>query len=375
MVKRLINQSVKPRKLFRQRRFYKTGMDGEEFIKRLEEGERYFYDLELPQGADLTPYISRINEILKDSMSESNPLIIDGCKLERVKADGIYFESLNSIWGTEKTLYFLDCSLRRSVFCRANLKNADFGKSDLAYSDFSKSDLEESKFIKSDLTKAKLDKANLENANLTGANLEEASLDESTLHGTVFANSNLHKATLKGAELFRTDFREADLSEADLTCSCGDADFSGAILDEAVLEEVEYTHSIFERSSIKKAKIDKSSLYKIDFTDSNIEKSSFKETYIKHISFENANLRGADFTESEFEFVDFTEADLRGANFKNVRIKFALFCRTNLINLKDLDSAEGIERAIFLDVIVTEKEKSIIDRKSNNPANSFILRG
>ncbi|HEB37701.1 MAG TPA: pentapeptide repeat-containing protein [Thermoplasmatales archaeon] len=350
-------------------------MDIEEFVERLEEGERYFLDLELPEDSDLNPYVPRINRVLRSSIKDMNPIIIDGCRFQRIKVDDIYLEYLNSIWESERTLYFLDCSLRNSNFCRANLKGADFSKSDLSFSNLSETNLEGAKFIKADLAKTKIVKTNLEGADFNGANLEEANLEETSLHGTIFANSNLHKASLKGSELFRTDFREADLSGANLTCSCGDGDFSGAILDEAVLEEVELTHSMFERSSIKNAKLDKSSLYKIDFTDANIEKSSFKKVYLKHVSFENANLSKSDFTDCELEFVDFTDANLKGVNFENVKIKGAFFCRTILIGLRNLDSVEGLEKALFLDAIVTEKEKDVIEEKSNNPINSFILKG
>ena len=126
---------------------------------------------------------------------------------------------------------------------------------------------------------------------------------------------------------------------------------------------------------MKGARFDKSSLYKIDFTDANIEKSSFKKVYLKHVSFENANLSKSDFTDCELEFADFADANLENANFKNVKIKGAFFCRTNLAGLKNLDSVEGLEKALFLDVIVSEKEEDIIKEKSNNPVNSFILKG
>ena len=138
---------------------------------------------------------------------------------------------------------------------------------------------------------------------------------------------------------------------------------------------MELTHSIFERSGIKNARLDKSSFYKVDFTDANIEKSSFREAYLKHTSFENANLSKSDFTDCELEFVDFTDADLKGVNFKNARMKGVFFCRTDLTGLKNLDSVEGLERVLFLDVVVTKKEKDIIEGKSNNPVNSFVLKG
>ena len=339
-------------------------MDVKEFVERLRDGERYFIDLEFEDGADIIDYVPSINEILRSSVREGNPLVLDGCRFQRVKADNIYLESLNSIWDSEKRLYFVDCSMRNSILCRSNLRNSDFSKSDLSFSNLSESNLENATMVKVEMRGAKLRKANLENADLTGASLEEADLCEAILHGSIFANANLHKASLRGSELFKTDFRGADLSEADLACSCGSADFSDAIIDNAKIGEVEWMHSIFERASLRKAEFSKASLYKMDFSDSILRGARFLNSYMRHITFENSDMKRSKLCGSELCLVDFSETDLRGSDFRGSILRGCFFFRTDLRGVKGLEDVKGLENSLFIDVVVDERVKDVIEERT-----------
>lgn len=349
-------------------------MDVEEFLKRLQDGERFFLDIEFPRGVDIRELVPKINAIIKSSIEEENPVTFDGCYFQEIKADGIYLEALNSVWDNEKKLYFLDSSLKNSNFRGSNLKNAVFTNSDLSSSNFDYANLEHAEMKGVDLTGATLREAHLESASFVGANLEEADLSESVLHAAVFANSNLHKANLAGCEIFDTDFRESDLSKANLRCICGSGNFSDVLFDKAKIEEVDISHSIFERASFRKSIIKKSSFHKVDFSDANFERAIFQCSYIKHASFEAVKLNDADFSNNEIELVDFSKADMRGTDLRGTKLWACFFYRTDLRGVKNLESVRGIDTCLFLDVILTEKEKSIIEKKTNKRKSTFVVR-
>ena len=86
-------------------------MDAEEFLKRLEEGERLFIDIRFPRGTDLRGLVARINKVVMSSVEEHDILVFDGCYFQNLSADGLYLKNLNQMWYNEKKLYFLDLSL------------------------------------------------------------------------------------------------------------------------------------------------------------------------------------------------------------------------------------------------------------------------
>ena len=110
------------------------------------------------------------------------------------------------------------------------------------------------------------------------------------------------------------------------------------------MEKMDISHSIFERSSLRKCIMRGSTFCKMDFSDANLEGALLQRCYLKHVSFEGAKLRGVDFSESEMEFVDFTGADLTNVSFEDAKLRACVFSCAP----ESLSSADGIEKCLFL---------------------------
>ncbi|HDO19755.1 MAG TPA: hypothetical protein ENG74_03415, partial [Thermoplasmatales archaeon] len=85
--------------------------------------------------------------------------------------------------------------------------------------------------------------------------------------------------------------------------------------------------------------------------------------------------RNVDLSHSELHFVDFSNANLSNANFADADIEGAFFYRCILKGAKNLDGAKGLEKSIFIDVVVSKDQKRIIEQKTDAGINSFVVRG
>jgi uncharacterized protein YjbI with pentapeptide repeats len=153
-------------------------MKGKEFIKKILSGERDFSKIELEEGFDLCGDNSfdELQEYLKKNDLEKNPVNIEGSKLRRLDADGLYLPFLKA----------KGVNLKHTVLMKADLRNAQFEKADLRY--------------------VKLARTNLGNANLKNADLRLADLNLASLIGTILTG-----ADFEAADLEYTNMQNADL--------------------------------------------------------------------------------------------------------------------------------------------------------------------
>ena len=71
-------------------------MDFKEFLKRLEEGERFFIDIKFPRGTDLRGVVARINKIVMSCVNDYDFIVFDGCYFQNLSADGLYLKKPQS---------------------------------------------------------------------------------------------------------------------------------------------------------------------------------------------------------------------------------------------------------------------------------------
>ena len=157
-------------------------MSGEEFVRRILDGERDFRGIEL-EYFDLSHYkdFGKLQNYLVQNYVMNrdylyNPIDISYSNLRGLNAIGIYLPNVIG-WGAD---------LRE-----ANLEEANLGE---AY--FIGADLSGSNLFLANLKEADLRMANLEGADLSGADLIMANLE-----GANFAEANLREANLKYANL------------------------------------------------------------------------------------------------------------------------------------------------------------------------------
>ena len=161
-----------------------------------------------------------------------------------------------------------------------------------------------------DLRYTRLDRATVIGTDFSGADLTEATVLRPTTHSDTRID---RKETPKfaGAKLIRTrlfarldgaDFRSADLTEADCSplssgantiavlpyVSMAGADFTGAILKGANLQQGQLAFAIFRNSDLRDADLRATDLTGVDFTGANVAGADFSGA-----SMEGAILSGA----------------------------------------------------------------------------------
>ena len=151
---------------------------GNEFIKKILSGERDFSGIELEEGFDLCgdDSFDELQEYLKKCDLEKTPVNIEGSKLRRLDADGIYLPFVRA----------KGANLKHAALMGANLENAQLEMSDLRYAR---------------LSRVKLNNANLKNADLRLADLNLASLVKTILAGANFEAADLEYTNMQNADL------------------------------------------------------------------------------------------------------------------------------------------------------------------------------
>jgi uncharacterized protein YjbI with pentapeptide repeats len=175
---------------------------GKEFIKKILSGERDFSGIELEEEFDLCgdDAFYELQEYLRKSDLEKNPVNIEGSKLRRLDADGLYLPFVRA----------QGVNLKHAALMGANLENAQLEMSDLRYAKLSRVKLNSANLKNTDLRLADLNLASLTGASLTGADFEAADLEY----------TNMKSADLKGVKnlqwarfLKTVNFQFADITD------------------------------------------------------------------------------------------------------------------------------------------------------------------
>lgn len=155
---------------------------GEEFVKKILSGERDFSNIELEEGFDLSGFteFSELQSYLKQADLKKNPVRLEGAKLRRLDADGLYLPFLQA----------KGVILKHATLMGANLESAQLEKSDLRYTKLSRAKLTKANLIDADLRLADLNLATLISTNLTGTDFEASDLEY----------TNMQNASLRGVK-------------------------------------------------------------------------------------------------------------------------------------------------------------------------------
>ncbi len=155
-------------------------MEGTEFVQKILSGERDFSKIDLERGFDLCGYsgFQELQEYLRNSDLEKNPINLKGAKLRHLDADGLYLPFLQAN----------GANLKHAALMGANLESSDFEKADLRYVRFAR--------------------ANLANSNLKGADLRLADLNLASLIRTVLTGTNFEAADLEYANMQHADLKD-----------------------------------------------------------------------------------------------------------------------------------------------------------------------
>lgn len=197
-------------------------MQGEEFIKKVLEGQRDFYGIELEYNFDLSGHelFGKMQDFLKKQYLEKYPITINNCDLSGVKAAGLYLPYVK---------------IEGSI-----LWNSNFEYSVLSFADFHNADL-----TCADFRHMELDHADFRNANLQQVNFEHANLYFSDFRG-----ANFDFAQLMGADLVLADLRGVRNLEKSLNLRCASfAETKVTPREEAIIRNASHDGKLFDLES------------------------------------------------------------------------------------------------------------------------------
>ncbi|MGB0670402.1 MAG: pentapeptide repeat-containing protein [Rhodospirillales bacterium] len=140
------------------------------------------------------------------------------------------------------------------------------------------------------------------------------------------------KMVLTGADL-----RGLDLSESDLT---------GANLENAVLSGVACDRTIFRKSVLSGAKMQKTSAVKGDFAVSRMKHTNFQGAKLDGACFRGADLTGARFCGASLARADFTSARLYGTDFRDCDLRYAIGLNQPQLNRTNSDATTRLPNGL-----------------------------
>ncbi|WP_148088185.1 pentapeptide repeat-containing protein [Couchioplanes caeruleus] len=166
-----------------------------------------------------------------------------------------------------------------------------------------------------DLTGAGLYYADLRGARLVKANLYQARLVDAALTHAYLQDATLIRATLTGANLVYARLHGADLHEA--------------VIDQALLLEVDLRHANLSSASVKGARMRRAFLTAANLTDADLTGADLTAAELWNVDLSGANLTDAvladaDLAGAHLADADLSGADLSGANLSGANLKAAL---------------------------------------------------
>lgn len=254
--------------------------------------------------------------------------------------------------------------LNQTNLSKANLFEADLSGADLTEADLSDAILDEAYFSKAIMKGARLTGLSLTRTELAGLDLTGADFSGAEGRLADFSESNLEKAVFTGCKLPQADFSACNLTDADFSGSqlqsaqfyqvqaqrinlesadvtelqaSEKADFTGAkcrniqgkgsIWEESILDKANFSGALLEDAilsdvSAKETRFIRANLGNATFEDSCLDGAVLTEANLLRASFERASLIGTDLSRSNLYESSFWEAktlntNVHGANLKN----------------------------------------------------------
>ena len=214
-------------------------------------------------------------------------------------------------------------------FTESTLKQADFNGAVLSKSNFSMAQLKSSTFRAVEMFRGKLNQAKLNSADFTGA----------VLDGVKMSQAKAKNGRFVGADLGWDDFG----ATSDLT----GADFTGAVMTAAWLNNADATGAVFDQANLRGAALSSTTLQSASLVGANLNAVTmicFVDAEIDEdgcagrTNLVDADLSGAKFKGAQIWSADFTGANLSGADFRGAAFD-------------DGQDSEFREEAIFTDAI------------------------
>jgi uncharacterized protein YjbI with pentapeptide repeats len=233
---------------------------------------------------------------------------------------------------------------------RANLKGAFLAKADLRGADLKGAELSGAFMVGADFKNANLNGLDLTNIRFTQPYEPQILVqDRDTGYMRHWPGDADYFFTLnfQGAKLQQANLQDLEFSGADFE----EADFRGANLRNIDLRDATLVRAIFQGADMRKARLSGANLHEADLRGSDLRNARLGQRYdylrsnvfamgkgVDAAKLQQADLREANLRDAELSYAFLQKADLRGANLENAKI-----VGTN-IQGADLRDAEGLTR-------------------------------
>ena len=172
---------------------------------------------------------------------------------------------------------------------------------------------------------------NLRQRHMAGASLRRADLSRADLAGTDLtgvraAGIKLQSACLEGTLLIRADLIGAALTSV----SGGEANFSGALLEDADVRDAHLRFTDFRGATLDGANFDNADLWGSSFENASAERASFEKGRLDEAVLDKAEFPSANFNSASLRKAKLRQTDLRGATFRDCVLDGTDFAGANL---------------------------------------------
>jgi uncharacterized protein YjbI with pentapeptide repeats len=356
--------------------------------------------------------------------------LLDGAQFVNANLTGAIFPGVTLAPSSKAPVSFVGATLTGACFAGATLRKTNLLFADLTCTDFSRADVSEAvfgpeprfdpgqnrcgraKFVETvigvrqipfalwrfiDFTKARftdLRPDTFRSADLTGAMLVGVNFGSFDFTDATLTNADLREADLRGAKfdkakaqwikLDRAKFRFGTaLGAADFTAAsmrgfvAPDSDFSGAILDSAVLRGANFAGADLHGANLKRATLEPGEdLGPTEVSGANLNGAMLDEAHLNFVSFQNTRLIGATITRVKLADTDFSNAMMPNTDFFGATLEGVTFHGSSLENAKFVKAKlERSKSGKSLDLACTQlggADLSNLDEQPLEGAVTFI---
>ncbi|MEO1400238.1 MAG: pentapeptide repeat-containing protein [Cyanobacteria bacterium J06635_1] len=228
---------------------------------------------------------------------------------------------------------FQDVDLRESYLLGAQLSGSLLQTANFAIANLSSADLSHCNLSQANFNVARLNAANLSHSQLFRANLNVANLIRAVLTGANLTESSMIRAEAMRCELSQTTLRRANLSEADLReAQIRWSDLSLANLGQADLRESSLIGSRLTQANLQTTNLARADLRSTILQEADLRHAQLQRANLAGANLQGANLRWADLSGANLQDTDLSGAKLSGTNLTQANLCGADLSNTSFIH-------------------------------------------
>jgi uncharacterized protein YjbI with pentapeptide repeats len=293
-------------------------------------------------------------------------LNLDGVDFSNCLMEQVAFKDCSLVGANFSFSVLARTTMNNSNFDGANFNGANIGAIKANSCSFKNGEFNNSKLSKSDFKACSFEEASIIQPELLEVTFDHCIFDYATLDGWILIERNLQGLSFKNAKLSGFSFNGCEISDCffdsaympstvwsscdlhglsflgtDMTSNCfvvgedenmnlNRLDFSGAKLNKANLQKLEFKSCKFHKAELNSANLMSSSLQGANFDECEAIDAQFQKANLNGSSFYKSNLMGSLLSKAKLTGVNFHGSNLYGSDFIRAHVKGCDFSSSNL---------------------------------------------